>query len=247
MTLGGNVLGNANSSNLTPATISGNLALGATQDIRRSTGQPRQCPGHPISDMIISAVISGSGQGINKVDTGTLQLTANNTYTGATTVSFGDLQVDGSLIGNAVQTVSFSGNPTGGTFTLALGGATTGAISYSNVASTLGGNVQTALNALATIGSRNSATATTAGINAVQTITFGGTITGGTFTLTFVGKTTTAINYTNVALRTWATAFNSCPGRPDQHRHWHMEVSRRFRDKRGGHFPGHAGVHRRKL
>ena len=41
-----------------------------------------------------------------------------------------------------------------------------------------------------------SATAPVNGTNAVQTITIGGTPTGGTFTLTFAGKTTAAISWT---------------------------------------------------
>lgn len=42
-----------------------------------------------------------------------------------------------------------------------------------------------------------SATAPVNGTNAVQTITIGGTPTGGTFTLTFAGKTTAAISWTS--------------------------------------------------
>ena len=53
---------------------------------------------------------------------------------------------------NAVETLTFTGSPTGGNFSLSYGGATTAAIAYSTSAATLQTNVQNALNALPTIG-----------------------------------------------------------------------------------------------
>lgn len=52
---------------------------------------------------------------------------------------------------NAVQTVSITGSPTGGTFTLTFGGQTTTALAYNCAAS----DVQTALQALSSIGPGN--------------------------------------------------------------------------------------------
>jgi len=52
---------------------------------------------------------------------------------------------------DAVQDIALTGNPTGGTFTLTFGGQTTGGIAYNATAAT----VQTALQALSSIGSGN--------------------------------------------------------------------------------------------
>jgi len=52
---------------------------------------------------------------------------------------------------NEVQTLTFGGTPTGGTFTLTFGGQTTGAIAYNATSAT----VQTAMEALSTIGLGN--------------------------------------------------------------------------------------------
>ena len=76
-------------------------------------------------------------------------------------------QVDGT---NEIQTVTITGSPTGGTFTLTFMGATTSAIAY-NAASSA---VQTALQALATIGSGNATVTGSAG--GPYTVTFTGAL-----------------------------------------------------------------------
>jgi len=53
------------------------------------------------------------------------------------------------------QLITFSGSPTGGTFTLTLGSETTGAIHYLQNETTLENNVTVALEALATVGAGN--------------------------------------------------------------------------------------------
>jgi hypothetical protein len=73
---------------------------------------------------------------------------------------------------NEVQTVTISGSPTGGTFTLRFNGATTSAIAY-NAASSA---VQTALQALSTIGTGNATVSGSAG--GPYTVTFAGTLAG---------------------------------------------------------------------
>lgn len=70
---------------------------------------------------------------------------------------------------NAVQTVTISGSPTGGTFTLTFGGYTTAGIAYNATAAV----VQTALEALTSFGTGN---VTVTGSN------------GGPYTVTFVGS-----------------------------------------------------------
>lgn len=75
-----------------------------------------------------------------------------------------------------IQTITFGGTPTGGTFTLTLDGWTTGAISWSATNATLVSNIDTALETLPNIGASGVTTAVgtmTAGIGTI-TVTFTG-------------------------------------------------------------------------
>lgn len=77
-----------------------------------------------------------------------------------------------------VQTLTFGGTPTGGTFKLSFKGYTTAAISWSATNATLVSNIDTALEALAVIGSGGVTTAVgtmTAGIGTI-TLTFAGAL-----------------------------------------------------------------------
>lgn len=69
---------------------------------------------------------------------------------------------------NEVQTITITGTPTGGTFTLTFAGATTGPIAYNASAAT----VQTALRALSTIGGTNVACGGGALPGTAVTVTF---------------------------------------------------------------------------
>jgi hypothetical protein len=89
---------------------------------------------------------------------------------------------------NEVQVVTLTG-ATAGTFTLTYSGQTTGAIAYNASAAA----VQTALQALSNIG------AGTSGTYATQELTINGAATGGTFTLSFGGQTTSGIAYNAAA------------------------------------------------
>lgn len=71
-----------------------------------------------------------------------------------------------------VQTVTIANSPTGGTFTLSFAGQTTSAIAYNATA----GTVQTAFQALSTVGSGNATVTGGPGPNSSWTITFGGTL-----------------------------------------------------------------------
>jgi hypothetical protein len=86
-----------------------------------------------------------------------------------------------------VNTLTFGGTPTGGTFRLGFGGFVSPSISWSNVNNTLLANILAGLT----------------GVAEVQTITFGGTPTGQTFRLMFMGQQTAAITWssTNTTLR----------------------------------------------
>lgn len=77
-----------------------------------------------------------------------------------------------------VQTITFGGTPTGGTFRLGYKGQTTDPISWSATNATLIANIDAALEALSTIGTGNVTTAVgtmTAGIG-TATVTFAGTL-----------------------------------------------------------------------
>ena len=96
--------------------------------------------------------------------TGTLTLPNPNDFAGGTILNAGSSTGAGTLIlGNgtatggvsAIQTLTFGGTGLGGTFTLSFNGQATGPIAYSATASTLVANIQSALNALPTIGLTN--------------------------------------------------------------------------------------------
>lgn len=77
-----------------------------------------------------------------------------------------------------VQTLTIGGTPTTGTFKLAFKGQTTAAITWSSTNTTLRDNVDTALEALGTIGTGNVTTAVGTMTNGIGTltITFAGTL-----------------------------------------------------------------------
>lgn len=92
------------------------------------------------------------------------------TYTGdGSTTSFNFATTAGGAQTNEVQTVTITGTPTGGTFTLTFAGQTTAALAYNAAASA----VQTALRALVDIGPGN--------VNVTGSA-------GGPYTVTFVGS-----------------------------------------------------------
>ncbi|HEY5315020.1 MAG TPA: hypothetical protein VIK18_20985, partial [Pirellulales bacterium] len=74
------------------------------------------------------------------------------------------------------QTITISGSPTGGTFTLTYNGQTTGSIAYNAPANSGTGNVQAALAALTNIGSGNISVSGNAG--GPYTVEFQGTLAG---------------------------------------------------------------------
>ena len=94
--------------------------------------------------LVLGGLISGS-LGITKAGLGTLDLTANNTYTGSTAVSAGTLLVDGHQGGSAVSIAS--GATLGGIGTVGSIGATGGTVNPGNPAPgvlTDNGNLQLA-------------------------------------------------------------------------------------------------------
>lgn len=99
---------------------------------------------------------------------------------------------------NEVQVITVVGTPTGGTYTLRWGADQTDPIAYNATAAT----VQTQLRAL------HDAPAAYGGTNEVQTVTITGGPTGGTFTLTYSGQTTTGIAY-NAAASAVQTALRA--------------------------------------
>ncbi|MFI4875947.1 MAG: hypothetical protein ACIALR_11435 [Blastopirellula sp. JB062] len=142
--------------------------------------------------------------------------------------------IEGSSGGvNEEQTVSLTGSPSGGTFTLSYGGDTTSGIAYNAAASA----VETALEGLTSIGSGDASVSGDAGgpwtveftgalagqdvalmtgdgssltgggasvsvtqtaiaaVNEVQQVSLSESVSGGTFTLSYAGQTTSALSY----------------------------------------------------
>ncbi len=110
LTLGlGNLTATADASG-NPATITGpgTLSLGgSTRNIIVNGTAP--------VGLTIASVISGVNvEGLVKTGTGTLDLTALNTYTGGTTVGQGEILADGPLTGNTIGAVTLNGGAIGG-------------------------------------------------------------------------------------------------------------------------------------
>ncbi len=158
-------------------------------------------------DMVVNAqIIGGVGGAVVKAGNGALELTNSaNSYTGQ----------------NNLQTISFTGTVTGGTFNLQFDGATTAAITYRATLQTLLANIANALAALPTVGGGTvTSVATTAsnsnilvaGSLTAVTVTFQGQLGGaqnsvmtvalnaltGTSPVVAVANTTTGVNATAV-------------------------------------------------
>ena len=114
---------------------------------------------------------------------------------------------------NAVQTLSVTGSPTGGSFTLTFGGKTTAAIAFNAAAS----DVQAALQALSSIGAGN-VTCTGGplpGSNVV--VTFSNSLAGQpqntiTHTDSFTGGATPAASVASTTSGVWGSYRSALPG-----------------------------------
>ena len=126
------------------------------------------------SDFVIMSEIADlSGNtttGITKTGTGRLELGADNTYQGNTTITTGDVQVD------SVETVTLSGFSAGNQFTLALNGTATVFITYTGVSATDAAAIEAALNTLlASLGASGAATVEVIATDTFRVL-FGGTL-----------------------------------------------------------------------
>lgn len=180
LTLGGTVTGNAASSS---ANITGNLALGGNRTFAIADGSAAV-------DMNVSAVVSGAFT-VTKNGTGTLVFSGANTYTGATTVSAGVLDIQNAT---ALGTIA-AGTTVSSGATLALeGGITVGAESLSIAGSGSSGQNGALVNVSGTNNYGGLLTLTAASTissdSGTLNLTNGGTITGATFGLTLTGAGT---------------------------------------------------------
>lgn len=121
---------------------------------------------------------------------------------------------------NEIQTVSITGAPTGGSFTLTFGAQTTGAIAWNATAA----QVQSALQALSSIGAGNVSVAGGPGPSSAWVVTFTGTLgaagqalmthadsfTGGTSPAASVTRTQAGAAYATVSATTYTV--QSCGG-----------------------------------
>lgn len=191
---GGAPGGNATSWTITPTVATNTLTLGATSTpITVNSATP-----NPIT-VTIGAILAGTGVGINKAGSGgaasVLTLTANNTYTGATTVGTGELQIGGGGAAGSISASSGVAMTTGTTLTHNRTGADTiaGAI-------TSGGAV--------TVNKQNTSTLILTGTN-----TYTGTtnVTGGTLQIG-TGASSGAITNSAIALSAGTTLVHNRNG-----------------------------------
>ena len=186
LTLGGTVTFTATGNPL-GSTLSGNVDLGGatrTFAIADSTGAA--------ADLTVSADISGTGAGLTKTGAGTLVLSGNNSFDGATTISTGVLNIQSgtALGGTAAGTTVASGaalqlqndiTVTGEALTLSGTGITsTGAVRNISGNNTWTGGVTL---------SANTTVESDAGL-----LTFSGNIANATRTLTVTGAGDTTIS-----------------------------------------------------
>ena len=196
-----------------------NLTINATRAINLHTSgniMPINVQGYHGT---VDGVISGPGT-LVKQGTGTLVLTAANSYTGPTTVSAGELEVNGSLASANLLTVNSGGTlggngiisgpasvQSGGTLQPGLGGADISTL-------TINSNLTLAGNALFVLNRTNMQTASK--VAGLKTVTYGGTLMvtnvgpavqiGDSFTL-FSAQTNqanfTAFNLPNISPLAW--------------------------------------------
>jgi autotransporter-associated beta strand protein len=122
-----------------PATFSGTLSLTAANVSSPTAGSISTGTGLTVDDSGTSSTLAGdiSGAGGLTVDgTGTLDLTGTDTYTGATTISSGELIVDGSL--TSAVTVASGATLEGAGGTLAAPVAVNGTLTVGDASSPTG-------------------------------------------------------------------------------------------------------------
>ena len=137
LTLGGNVTVANNGNWTSSASISGNVALGSatrTFTIGDSTGT--------VVDLDLQAIVSGSAVGITKNGAGLMQLSAANTYTGATTINLGTIRYGANNAINSASAVTVNSTTAGATAVLDLNN-----FSGTIASLTIGGTSQTATSA----------------------------------------------------------------------------------------------------
>ena len=119
LTINGGTLNNTSGNTITltsnnPQNWNGNFAFTGSNDLNLGTGAV--AIGNAASrtvtlnsgNLTVGGVISGTSSSLTKAGSGTLRLTANNTYTGGTTISAGTLELAGAA-GNILGSVTNNG------------------------------------------------------------------------------------------------------------------------------------------
>ena len=203
-------LGGSTSADGGAIVVTGGATLyGTSATINVTNQQEVTIPG-TISSSLPIGNFAGSTTALVKTGSGTLTLGGANTYTGITDVVGGIINAQNNTAlgfnGNAVDTLTLTGIVTAGVFTLSFDGATTQPISFNATSSFLTDEIQTALNALSTIGFNN--TLVTLGTVVAGSATINGTE---PFTITFLNALGSSNVGGNLSIN-YLTLPNGTPG-----------------------------------
>lgn len=144
--------------------VSGDLAINGTL---ANGGNTLTVGGAGNTTFGSSAVISGSG-GLTKVEAGTLTLSANNTYSGGTTISAGTL-----LVTNTIGSGTGSGNVTVNAGSLGGTGTISGSVALNGATIGSSGSTLTLNSNLTTTGTSNVAATSTVNVAGTTTVSSG--------------------------------------------------------------------------
>jgi autotransporter-associated beta strand protein len=181
-----------------PQNWSGDFSFTGTQNLNLGTGSVTPNASRQVTvnggELTVGGIIGGGAIGITKLGTGTLTLTAANTFSSGFTLGTGQININNAnALGNVAGTFTINGG--------SIGNTTGGAITTANYPMSWGGDFT--FNGTQNLNLGTGAIALTANrqvtVNS-NTLTVGGLINAATFSLTKSGTGTLALGSNNVTL-----------------------------------------------